>query len=635
MINRRIKVRFLSCLLLSAVSIHSYSRDLKDIRSDKENKKAVKIEYKADDKYIRQDFDQAMKLYESALTKSMTDDYAAMLHLKTARQYLTLLNYSAAIPHYEKAISLNESLFTSEDVCNYLDALRYSGEKIKAIIVARNYAYRDAYRRDQRYLNILHALDYEDGFYPVGVPEYTVRRLDNLDTPYSEFWVGRMKNEFFYATSKSNFHDPSKKFYHRTKYYSLDENSEYAINSKVKKKRGSKDLLHMIPIDLQNGPLSFSRDMTKMIVTSVDYKKEKNIEISAGGARTFKTKLYLSKFDQKRNGWSAFELAFPQQENASYAHPFLFNNDKSLLFSSDMDGGYGGYDLYVSNWDSKLEKWGDPVNLGEYINTEGDEISPTLYDDLLIFASNGHVGFGGYDLYSIFYENGSLVYGSLNHFDYPINSVTNDFSMLRIDKDRGYIISDRLLKTKDDVYYFEKNKLYEKNNLIYGMTVSDAISNGAINLVNSEGENSTPRHENIPTYKNTSSQSMLSVYFDFDKSDVNNVAQNTLEEWIKNTDFSQIKSLVIDGYTDELGAEGYNYRLSERRAQAIASWLKEHGIDIAVEVYGRGRLVLDKSEQEDGASFYVEKQSYLDSILNHKIWMNRKARRVEIKAKMK
>ncbi|MFT3995694.1 MAG: OmpA family protein [Dysgonomonas sp.] len=640
MINRKIKVRVLSCLLLSALSLNAYSKDLKEIRDDKQNKKAVKIEQKADGKYVRQEFDNAMKLYESALKNPMTDEYAAILHLKTARQYLTLLNYSASISHFEKAMSLNENLFTNEDVCNYLDALRYSGDKLRAIVVARNYVYRDSYKGDQRYLNILHALDYEDGFYPVGIPEYIVRRLDNLDTPYAEFWVGRMNNEYFYATSNSQFHDPSKKFYHRTKYYSLDENSEYSINSHSKKKKGHKEFLHMIPIDLQNGPLSFSKDMSRMIVTSVDYNKDKTVEIGAGGAKSFKTKLYLSKFDKKRNGWSAFELAFPQNENASYAHPFLFNNDQSLLFSSDMEGGYGGYDLYVSNWDSKLETWTEPINLGAYVNTEGDEISPTIADDLLIFASNGHIGFGGYDLYSIFYENGSLVYGSLNHFDYPINSVTNDFSMLRIDKDRGYVISDRKLESKDDVYYFERNKLYHKDNLIYGMTESKAITNGAIDLVNNEGTRNRPRHENVnPSVfsdKYTKSQSMLSIYFDFDKFNVNSVAENVLKEWIGTTDFSQIQSLVIDGYTDELGSEGYNYKLSEQRAKSIAAWLEAHGIEIPVQVHGRGQLILNKEEQEgDTPSIYVEKQSYLDSILNHKIWMNRKARRVEVRAKMK
>lgn len=640
MINRKIKVRVLSCLLLSALSLNAYSKDLKEIRDDKQNKKAVKIEQKADGKYVRQEFDNAMKLYESALKNPMTDEYAAILHLKTARQYLTLLNYSASISHFEKAMSLNENLFTNEDVCNYLDALRYSGDKLRAIVVARNYVYRDSYKGDQRYLNILHALDYEDGFYPVGIPEYIVRRLDNLDTPYAEFWVGRMNNEYFYATSNSQFHDPSKKFYHRTKYYSLDENSEYSINSHSKKKKGHKEFLHMIPIDLQNGPLSFSKDMSRMIVTSVDYNKDKTVEIGAGGAKSFKTKLYLSKFDKKRNGWSAFELAFPQNENASYAHPFLFNNDQSLLFSSDMEGGYGGYDLYVSNWDSKLETWTEPINLGAYVNTEGDEISPTIDDDLLIFASNGHIGFGGYDLYSIFYENGSLVYGSLNHFDYPINSVTNDFSMLRIDKDRGYVISDRKLESKDDVYYFERNKLYHKDNLIYGMTESKAITNGAIDLVNNEGTRNRPRHENVnPSVfsdKYTKSQSMLSIYFDFDKFNVNSVAENVLKEWIGTTDFSQIQSLVIDGYTDELGSEGYNYKLSEQRAKSIAAWLEAHGIEIPVQVHGRGQLILNKEEQEgDTPSIYVEKQSYLDSILNHKIWMNRKARRVEVRAKMK
>ncbi len=335
------KISLLTLSLFAVMSLYVYP---KAKQQSKQDNKARKTEMKADRKFVKQEFEQAMKLYESAFTKKASDTYTALLHLKTARLYLSLLNYTASIPHYEKAMELNEDLFTASDICNYLDALRYSGAKIEAIKIARNYAYRDVYNKDQRYLNIVHALEFEDGFMPVGVPEFIVERLDKGNTPFSEFWIGKMNDEYFYATSNSKFHDPNKKFYHRTKYYSLDENSEFSIGAVAGKKK-SRELLHMVPIYLQNGPLSFSEDMSRMIVTSVSYGKGEQIDISAKGINAFKTKLYYSNYNKKRNGWSSFELAFPQKEEASYAHPYLFNNDKSLLFSSDMAGGYGGYDI--------------------------------------------------------------------------------------------------------------------------------------------------------------------------------------------------------------------------------------------------------------------------------------------------
>lgn len=633
------KIGFLTVSLFAAMSLQVYPKDKQE---DKQDNKARKTEMKADRKFVRQEFEDAMKLYESALTKNASDTYTALLHLKTARLYLSLLNYTASIPHYEKALSLNEDLFAASDICNYLDALRYSGAKIEAIKIARAYAYRDVYQQDQRYLNILHALDYEDGFMPVGVPEFIVERLDKANTPYSEFWVGKMRNEYFYATSNSKFHDPNKKFYHRTKYYSLDENSEFSLSYSLAAKKKSRDLLHMVPIYLQNGPLTFSEDMSSMIVTSVSYDKGEQIDISSKGINAFKTKLYHSIYNNKRKGWSSFELAFPQNKDASYAHPFLFNNDKSLLFSSDMAGGYGGYDIYVSHWNEELQKWGDPINLGAQVNTEGDEISPTIYQDLLIFASNGQVGFGGYDIYGIIYENGLITKGSLVHFDYPINTVLNDFSMLRIDNDRGYIVSDRLLQHQDDIFYFQRNNLFQKSNLIYGMSEANAISNGAINLIKNGGDFNAPRQEKLPDFT-VYAESLLTVYFDFDRSDLTYPAMDALQHFLDETDFSKVESLVIDGYADEMGGEGYNLLLSERRAEAVYSWLMKRGINVKTKIAGKGQIFLTRQDMEEESSdklnpFQNRESQYKNgtsSVWDQRIWMNRKARRVEIKAIIK
>ena len=636
MINRKIRISFLTLSLFVAISLHAYSNDK---QQSKQDNKARKTEIKADRKFVRQEFEQAMKLYESALTKNASDTYTALLHLKTARLYLSLLNYTASIPHYEKAMLLNEDLFNTSDICNYLDALRYSGAKMEAIKIARNYAYRDVYNKDQRYLNIVHALDFEDGFMPVGVPEFIVERLDKGNTPFSEFWVGKMNDEYFYATSNSKFHDPNKKFYHRTKYYSLDENSEFSMSAVAGRKKKSREFLHMVPIDLQNGPLSFSEDMSRMIVTSVSYDKGEQIDISSNGIRAFKTKLYYSNYNNKRNGWSSFELAFPQREGASYAHPYIFDNDKFLLFSSDMPGGYGGYDLYISEWNDELRKWSDPVNLGAQINTEGDEISPTIYNDLLIFASNGHVGFGGYDIYGIIYEKGVVTKGSLIHFDYPINSVLNDFSMLRIDNDRGYIVSDRLLQHQDDIFYFYRNNLQHKNSSIYGMSEANAISNGTINLIQNEGGFNAPRSEELPNFP-VYAESMLTVYFDFDNSELSYTSIDVLQNFLIDTDFSKVESLIIDGYADEMGGEGYNLLLSQKRAESVYSWLMNKGINVKTKIAGKGQIFLTKKDLEDNEkdslmSFHTRESKYNNgntSVWDQRIWMNRKARRVEIKA---
>lgn len=651
MINRKVKLRFLSMFLLAALSVNAYSQEIKDSKLDN---KARKTEQKADRKFVEQDFDKAMQLYESALKDAKTDVYTATLHLKSARLYLTLLDYVSAIPHYEAAMATNEDLFTSVDICNYLDALRYSGRKLEAMRISRDYAYKDIFKQDQRYLNILHALTYEDGFMPVGTPEFEVERLNKANTPFSEFWVGKMKNEYIYATSNSRFHDPNKKFYHRTKYYSLDENSEFSLGylakqkeeakskskskkkskSKSKKKKNTKPLLHMIPIDLQNGPMSFSTDMTKMVVTEVSYDKGEQIEMSPSGINAYETKLRYSEYDKKRKGWTSFQFAFPQQKDASYAHPFIFNNNRSILFASDMDGGFGGYDIYVVHWDDKLKSWGEPINLGAQVNTEGDEISPAIYNNLLVFSSNGHVGFGGYDIYGITYEHGNVVNGSLTHFDYPINTVSNDFSLLRIDKDRGYVVSDRNRGTKDDVYYFKRNTQFAKRSSIYGMSEKNAITNGAISLINNEGDYNAPRKESLPIYSSYGSDAMLSVYFDFDKASLQPKAIQELKAWLAETDFDDIESLIIDGYADEMGTASYNYKLSKERAEAVAKWLNQQGIKAQARITGKGQTSAN-GDMAGYTPFYNDSKGSNYTQWSQRIWLNRKARRVDIKAIIK
>lgn len=653
-------MRFFLLFAVSLLSLNVYSKD----NENKTDKKVKKMELKADRDFISQQFVRAMEQYEAALKLPISNSYAAQLNLKTARLYLALLDYTSSIPHYEKAMQLDKSEFTPVDVCNYLDALRFSGKKNEAIKIARTYAYSNMYNKDQRYLNIVHALEFEDGFMPVGAPEYMVERLEHVNTPYSEFWVGKMKDEYFYASSNSKFHDPSKKFYHRTKYYSLDKNSKYSYQAMVEDSvsgRRFKSILDMIPRDLQNGPLSFSDDMTKIVVTSIDYKKSDQIRITPNGLEPFNTKLFYSEYDYRRRGWTSFREAFPQQEDASYAHPFLFNNYKSLLFSSDMAGGYGGYDLYVTHWNETEKRWGDPINLGAQVNTEGDEISPSIYDNTLIFASNGHVGYGGYDLYSIIYENETILSGSLVHFSYPINTVLNDFCMYRIDANTGYIVSDRQRQYSDDIYYFEPNTKKLDGDRIYGQSVTTAISNGTIELLANQDEDNDPKHVSVkngmgvrpsdnsefgsansgfeydPETGISGNRQILNVYFDFDKSNLNKSALDALSVWLNATNLNNIKSLVIDGYTDVLGSEGYNQKLSKQRAETVAKWLRKQGVEIPLKVEGRGVMVLNQNEldnEKPPVQFSVNesKPKSIYSILDRKIWMNRKARRVEIKA---
>ena len=89
-------------------------------------------------------------------------------------------------------------------------------------------------------------------------------------------------------------------------------------------------------------------------------------------------------------------------------HPALNADESVLIFSSDIAGGYGGKDLWLVTKEQK-GKWSLPINLGPAVNTSGDEMFPFLHnDESLYFASNGHIGMGGLDIFkSILDENGT------------------------------------------------------------------------------------------------------------------------------------------------------------------------------------------------------------------------------------
>lgn len=593
------------------------------------DRRARGIEARADRGFARQDFDKAMQIYETAFKDNiLSPDYSAKLHLKTARLYLTLLEYVAAIPHYDAAMALNDDLFDTSDICNYLDALRFSGQKMKAIGVARKYAYRDVYHSDRRFQNILHALDYEEGFLPIGAPEFNVEALEEINTANSEFWIGEVQGEYFYATSNSRFHDPHKKFYHRTRYFPL---GSIATNDPETGRRGKNSLLDRIPQAMQNGALSLSNDLASMIITGVRYEKGGSIAITEEGINTFQTKLYSSRYNARRKGWTSFTELFPGGEKHSYSHPFLFNNDQSFLFASDMPGGYGGYDIYVIHWDEEKNNWGLPVNLGVHVNTAGDEITPSFFENSLIFASNGHTGFGGYDLYAIEYIDGKVTVGSLMHFSYPVNTVFNDFNMLRIDENSGYIISDRNPANKDDIYYFERNINFGTSASSSVMSDTRLILSNLINFPTNNLPSSAPRVEVLP--RHTISELALSLFFDFDSFELNNRALAQLNDWIAHVDTSRIDSLLMEGYADEFGEEKYNVELSEKRANTVATYLNSAGINIDLKTIGKGMIpLLDDLKQEEGEIFDNIPQSIA---MKKPVWLTKEARRVDIIATIK
>jgi len=197
------------------------------------------------------------------------------------------------------------------------------------------------------------------------------------------------------------------------------------------------------------GPACFSSDFHVMYLTRNDYDGK---ELETNEKSINLLKIYSASIEG--NYWKdKGEVPF-NGNDYSVGHPTLSKDGNTMFFVSDMPWGYGGTDLYSI---TKVNgKWGDPVNLGNKINTEGNEMFPFLgADSVLYFASDGHVGMGGLDVYLSF--AGPDGWSRPENLQYPVNSSKDDFGFV-IDSSNtyGYFTSSRT-KNTDQIYAFKKN----------------------------------------------------------------------------------------------------------------------------------------------------------------------------------
>lgn len=191
--------------------------------------------------------------------------------------------------------------------------------------------------------------------------------------------------------------------------------------------------------------------------------------------------LYFATLGDGRN--LANLEAFPYNSRAySIAHPWVSEDGHVLYFSSNMPGGYGGADLYVSYF--KDGKWTKPENLGDGVNTPGDEFSPYVWQEQLFFASDGFGGFGGLDNYIATNESGR--FAKPENLGFPLNSSHDDFGLIIDGTGReGYFASNRFDKN-DDVYKFRLKRVTVVGH-VRDLETREAIPHATI-TVSGEGE---------------------------------------------------------------------------------------------------------------------------------------------------
>ena len=197
------------------------------------------------------------------------------------------------------------------------------------------------------------------------------------------------------------------------------------------------------------GPVSYTRDGKWVAFTKNNFREGVRQIPSAG----LELNLFIAQADD--NGDWSNPVPFPHNgPGYSTGYPCFSPDGKALFFASDREGGYGGFDLYVSY--RVGNSWSAPENLGVTVNTLGNEITP-FYDGLsLYFASDFHKGFGGFDIFRAEESNGR--WATLYHGGTGLNSSYDDYGFV-FDAlhSIGYFVSNRDGgKGNEDIYRAEK-----------------------------------------------------------------------------------------------------------------------------------------------------------------------------------
>ena len=184
------------------------------------------------------------------------------------------------------------------------------------------------------------------------------------------------------------------------------------------------------------GPIAFYDEYTKAVFTRSNYL-DKELGLTEEGVNNLQ--MYTADWDQSKSDWTNIQPVDFNLKDYSFGHPAITVDNSKMYFISDMPGGFGGTDLYLS--ERNEFGWGEPVNLGEVINTPGNEMYPFVdNEDNLYFASNGHGGLGGLDVYQVKLTDRLVI----RNMGYPLNTTADDFGLtLTPDGDIAYISSNR------------------------------------------------------------------------------------------------------------------------------------------------------------------------------------------------
>ncbi|MBF9255460.1 OmpA family protein [Pontibacter sp. 172403-2] len=360
-------------------------------------------------------------------------------------------------------------------------------------------------------------------------------------------------------------------------------------------------------------------------------------------------RLEIFSAEKQNGGWSNIQpFSYNNVNKYSVGHPAVTPDGNTLYFVSDMPGGMGDTDIYYSVRQAD-GSWGEPVNAGTTVNTPGRESFPYVdADGKLYFASDGHTGMGGMDIFSA--EGAQAAWTGVRNLGYPINSPKNDYGiMFTKPGESGLLSSNRDSQNgTDDIFKFSDLRkpvvlavttLERKQNALkqniqvplpqVNIKVSEQSATGSEMIVSDENgayfmnglqgntytflgsKDGYLKQEVVAQVPETAGDTVQvallfdknevaravvldNIYYDLDKWNIRPDAAKELDKVVTMLKNNPKLEIEMSSHTDSRESVDYNQQLSEKRAQAAVDYIVSMGIDrsrLTARGYGKTRLV--------------------------------------------
>lgn len=553
-------------------------------------------------------FSRALNNYNRALKRDPGNAHATK---RIADIHRLTNNYEEAVKWYAKAVELED--VEPEYIFHYAQALRTQER------------YEEAKKYYGKYVE-LNPFDRRARILYGGMDKVLEIAADSMNYKIIEIPINSSASQFspaFYKENKLVF-PSSRKPPTRRRVDTWTEESFLDLYITTRYKDGGYSepelLSGKVNQRYHEGPLTFNEDFTEMYFTRNFYEGRRR-QLSED--RILKLEIFHAVLEGDE--WDVKgQLPFADKE-FSFGHPSLTPDGKTMYFSSDKEGGFGRGDIYVMH-KNEDGSWGEPENLGEDINSEGEEAFPYIHPDgTLYFASDGRPGLGGLDIFRAVKTDDGWEVSNLGP---PINSPFDDFGIIKSeDKEWGYFSSNRPGgKGTDDIYRFERRIDVFLEILVLDRLTERPIENAIVKVIDKEsGEEkiletdeegiahfhleldkeytyevekdtyrpfspktvSTKEIDTTTTIRKTAHLGRFiagdifeleNLYYDFDKYNIRPDAAVVLDRVVEILNEYPEIEIRLGSHTDSRGTKAYNQRLSERRAQSAVRYLVERGI---------------------------------------------------------